>query len=218
MKKQLATLLLFGLVVGQSFAATIQNGDFQTCDYSGWSQFSDLDPVEPNDFTIANNAGDCSAVIAADASDAFTNILFQDLDLSAQTDSALMLSFDFSVDSELTNQDFGFADYFSIYLFDGFDLVDNTGGLGAIFDNIDINGPASYVQSFMLDSSFNNALGWSLEFQVVSNFDFAPAFLTINSVSLVEVPANATPVSTPSIFALLVLFIAFTASVRRSTK
>lgn len=216
MIKQVVAIAFMGLFASQSYGAAIQNGDFGSCDFTGWEQFSDTSTIAPGDFSINNNAGDCSAVITADGSDAFVNILYQELDLTVADGSEIVLNLDFGVDSELTGQAPLSADYFAVYLHDGLGgFFDHTGNLGAMFDGIDMNGAASFVEEFVLDSSFNNAAGWFLEFQVVSNFDFAPAFLTLNSASLSERAIGANPVSAPSMLALLVLFASMV-QVRRS--
>jgi len=207
MKRILPFLVLNTILISATCsAATITNGDFATCDYSGWSQASDLDPIAPDDFTIIDNGGTCSAQISADLSDAFGNILFQEIDLSASDSSQLWLSLDFSVDSALSDQAPLTADYFSVYLNDGSgNLFDQDMNFGALFDAIDINGAASYQQQILLADSYKNQTGWFLEFQINSNFDFEAASITVNSVALDAVEA----VSAPAGLSLVVLGFAF---------
>lgn len=186
MKKLFSALLLGSIFACHVHGAAITNGDFSSCDYTGWQQLTDADPLDPSEFSIVNNGSTCSAEIGIDSTFASFNILYQELDLSAAVGSELTLYLDFEVDSELTGQAPFTADYFSVYLYNGVDFYDHTGALGFMYDSVDMNGPASFTQSFVLDSSFYNTSGWSLEFQVSSNFDFAPAFLTLNSVSIEE--------------------------------
>jgi hypothetical protein len=218
-------LLTICLASSNTFGAAIVNGDFASCDYSGWQKDTDGfgDVSAGNDFSIVNNAGDCSAAINVDrvnpAGDVtgtpidealFANTLFQGLDFTAAADSTFSLEIDFSVDSEKTSGSVAFiADYFLIGLNDGSgNYYDQTGGLGFLFAPTDINGAFSQVLSFELDNSFVNQSGWFLDFQLnigVDDNGFSDAFgssFLINSVSLNEVE-NVVP--EPSVLGLLSL-------------
>lgn len=218
-------LLTICLASSNTFGAAIVNGDFASCDYSGWQKDTDGfgDVSAGNDFSIVNNAGDCSAAINVDrvnpAGDVtgtpidealFANTLFQGLDFTAAADSTFSLEIDFSVDSEITSSSVAFiADYFLIGLNDGIgNYYDQTGGLGFLFAPTDINGAFSQVLSFELDNSFVNQSGWFLDFQLnigVADTGFSDAFgssFLINSVSLNEVE-NVVP--EPSVLGLLSL-------------
>lgn len=200
------TLLTLCLASSNTFGAAIVNGDFASCDYSGWEKDTDGfgDVSVGNDFSMVNNGTDCSASINVDHFDPagdftgtaideafFANTLFQGLDFTAAADSTFSLEIDFSVDSELGSS---IADYFLIGLNDGSgDYYDQTGGLGFLYDPTDINGLFSQVLSFELDNSFVNQGGWFLDFQLnigLDNFGFSDAFgstFLLNSVSLTEV-------------------------------
>lgn len=206
-------LLTFCFIFASSIQANIINGDFATCDFTGWQKDTDGagDTSTGGDFGIVNNAGDCSAAINVDRFDPagdvfgtpidqafFANTLFQELDFSAAASSTFLLEMDFSVDSELNSSDpFYIADYFSVGLHDGAgNFFDETGGLGFLFDATDIDGFESHVLSFEIDNSFVNQTGWLLEFQLgigVDSFNLPDAFgssLLLNSVSLTEVPQS----------------------------
>lgn len=221
------TLLALCLAGSNSFAGAIVNGDFSSCDYSGWQQDTDGfgDVSTGNDFAIVNNAGDCSAAINADYFDPagdftgtplteafFANTLFQDLDLSGDIDSTFTLEIDFAVNSEINSNDQGFvADYFLIGLSDGSgDYFDQTGGLGFLTMPTDIDGAFSQVLSFELDNSFMNQIGWSLDFQLnigVDDQEFSDAFgstFRLNSVALTENPSQVM-VSEPAALGMLSL-------------
>ena len=219
------TLLALCVASSNTFGAAIVNGDFASCDYSGWQKDTDAagDISLGNDFIIQNNAGNCSASINVDHFDPagdfngapvddafFGNTLFQELDFSADTDSTFSLEIDFSVDSEITSNDAAFvADFFLIGLNDGLgNYFDQTGGLGFLFAPTDVDGAASQILSFDLDNSFANQAGWFLDFQLnigADNNGFSDAFgstFLLNSVSLSEVK-NVSPVSTPAMLSLM---------------
>lgn len=198
------TLLTLCLASSYTFGGAIVNGDFSSCDYSGWQKDSDAegDVSTLNDFAMANNGGDCSASINVDHFDGagtpldyawFANTLFQELDFAGAADSTFSLEIDFAVDSEMTSNDPDFiADYFLIGLNDGAgNYYDQTGGLGFLYD-ADIDGAFSQVLSFELDNAFVNQGGWFLDFQLnigADDFGFSDAFgstFLLNSVSLTE--------------------------------
>ena len=210
------TLLTLCIASSNTFGAAIVNGDFSSCDYFGWQKDTDGfgDVSVGNDFSMVNNAGDCSASLNVDHFDPagdftgtaideayFGNTLFQELDFSAAADSTFLLEIDFSVDSEITSNDFGFiSDYFLIGLNDGSgDYYDQTAGLGFLYAPTDIDGTFSQVLTFELDNSFVNQGGWFLDFQLnigVDNLGFSDAFgstFLLNSVSLMEVENNVVP-------------------------
>jgi len=67
-------------------ASLITNGDFQTCSFDGWSLDTDAfgEPANTSDFSIINNAGQCSAQVSVENSLSvnFNNSLITQLDLS----------------------------------------------------------------------------------------------------------------------------------------
>ncbi|QJR82531.1 hypothetical protein CA267_018110 [Alteromonas pelagimontana] len=217
-KTLLGSLITLAFCSASGTAAMIENGDFSTCDLTSWQTDSDGAAGNPADFTVTGAAPNCAANIYIDNTDAMANTLYQNLDLTASADSQLWLNYDFSVNSELTDQAPLTADYFAVYLNDGSGMTyDYTGNLGTFFGAPDINGEASYTGAFLLDDSFKNQTGWSIEFQLLSNVDMSPAWMTINSVSLNEVTAD---VSAPATFSIasLGLFLLGARRMNRSSK
>lgn len=203
------SLLTLCLASTNTFGGAIVNGDFSSCDYSGWQKDTDGFGELPsgNDFDMVNSAGNCSASInvehfnpAGDFTGTpldeafFGNTLFQELDFTGATDSTFSLEIDFAVDSEIESTDLGFiADYFLIGLNDGAgNYYDQTGGLGFLYAPTDIDGAFSQVLTFELDNSFVNQGGWFLDFQLnigADDLGFSDAFgstFALNSVSLTE--------------------------------
>lgn len=187
-------------------AAGITNGNFNTGDYSSWSQ--DVDgwgaPVLGlNDFTIVEpTAGNSVARIEADYWSVpgdifstpnnevfFANTLYQNADLTAAANQDLVLSFDweFSGEDSLNDEAFfvvfgdGSGNYFGADGELGFLLEEDTYGSGSF--------------STLLDDSYLNLLGMTLEFQLASGFDGYGSFINIDNVSLQSVPqVGAVPV------------------------
>lgn len=203
----------------------INNGDFQTCDYSGWQKDTDGagDISLGNDFEIDVNGSNCRAAINVDyfapAGDPFgtpiseawfANTLYQELDLSGNADSTWELTIGFEVGSEGTSQDpFFVADYFLFGLNDGLgNYYDQTGAIGFLVNPTDIDGAFRNTLTFELDTSFTNATGWFLDAQLnvgVDQFGMTDAFgstLFINEVTLTEVLAPVTDVPEPSSLAI----------------
>lgn len=181
-----------------SYAANIGNGDFQTNDYTGWIQ--DVDglgaPIAGlNDFSIVEpTTGDYAARIEIDYWSTpgdtgsapldeafFANTLFQGLDLSATAGQDLILRFDWTFSGEET----AFDENFLVALGDGSgDYYGADGSLGFLLNPI-AYGSGSFTTT--LDSSFVNAAGWSLEFQMNAGFDGFGSHATIDNVSLTAV-------------------------------
>ncbi len=188
----ISSLLLIPIT---SHAANINNGDFQSNNFSGWSQ--DVDGVGApiaglSDFSIVEpSSGNYAARIEADhwsipgdtlstAQDEvfFANTLFQGIDLSATAGQDLVLSFDWTFSGEETL----FDENFLVALGDGSgDYYGADGSLGFLLN------PTAYgagTFSTTLDSSFANSLGWTLEFQMNAGFDGFGSYATIDNVSL----------------------------------
>jgi hypothetical protein len=220
-------LLTLCMASSNTFGAAIVNGDFSSCDYSGWEKDSDAegDVSTLNDFSMVNNAGNCSASLNVDhfnpAGDStgelldyafFGNTLSQQLDFSGAAGSTFSLEIDFAVNSEITGNDFGFiADYFVIGLNDSDgNYYDQTGGLGFLYAPTDIDGAFSQVLSFELDSSIVSQSDLSVYFQLnigADDFGFSDAFgstFLLNSVSLIE-NKRQSEVPEPAAFSLLSL-------------
>lgn len=197
-------------------AAILENGDFSTCDFSGWERDTDGagNVSLGNDFSIAGSAPSCEAVISVDYTDTeafFANTLFQFLDFSSAGSGPFTLSMDIEVDSELTESDNNFvADYFAVSFFDGINFYDNTGSIGTLFE-ANINGFASYTLSFLLDASLTSLSNLSLDFQLLLGADddgitdLGGSTLRVNNVSITE---NSVAVSAPSAAILMIMGLA----------
>ena len=204
-----ASLLLSG---AQTIAAPIVNGDFSQCDYSSWTTESVGGGTLDEQFSIVETAQGCSAKITIDDSPSFINLLYQEVDFSQASSAPFMFSYDFTVDSALTGQPSGSADYFAIGLGDGSgDLFDEQGNAGGFFTMPDINGPQQYQGSVRLADTFADVSGLSLELQLFSNFDAAPASITVNNLSIEQ-----TSVPAPATAALLTLALLASGFARRS--
>ncbi|WP_152561556.1 MULTISPECIES: PEP-CTERM sorting domain-containing protein [unclassified Alteromonas] len=169
-------------------ASLIPNGDFQTCSFDGWSLDTDLlgEPDDTSDFSIINNAGQCSAQITLENSMLvnFNNSLITQLDLSDVANGvSLDLSFDW-IFSGLDLQTDIESDLFSVYLNDGIDIEP----LFSVFEN------GSGTFTTQIDNSYD---GFFLEFVLQPGFNtesFASTFI-IDNVALteeVDVPAPHT--------------------------
>ncbi|MCW8092182.1 hypothetical protein [Alteromonas sp. ASW11-130] len=203
--KLFTALFISGLTIHAN-AASILNGDFETCDFTGWNLASTDNPIPTGDFTMSNTPNGCAATVKIDASLAIANILYQEVDFSVAADSALRLTLDFSVDTTQPRLDIGTADYFDIYFNDGAgNLYDHTGELGGMYNSMDITGADSFRHSFRLDEMFNNHTGWFLEFQINSNFDELASSITINEVQLFDVSNVDTPPTLPLLLSGLLL-------------
>ncbi|MDN4504303.1 PEP-CTERM sorting domain-containing protein [Alteromonadaceae bacterium BrNp21-10] len=220
-KLKYAVLILGCALTSQLQAAAITNGDFATCDFSGWQQESDFGAplAGSNDLSINGSTPNCSAQMNVDfggANDAFVyTALSQELDLSGATDSSFLLTLDFDVSSDLTSPDPSFiADYFFVGISNG------TGNFtSGLFTTADVDGSLDYNLSFLLDSSFANQNGIFVEFDLFlgvdldNRTDFSGSSLNINNVSLVEVAVPQVP--EPSTLAIFALGLAGLATYRK---
>ena len=200
-------MLLFSVNAYSGIINNIGNGDFQRCDFQDWQKDTDSfgDPGATGDFSINNNAGNCSAVISVDISDGATafnaNTLFTVLDLTVAT-GELQLSFDWNF-SGFDDGSF-LADSFFVSLSNGTgNLFNANGELGHLIEASSIYDSGSF--SVLLDSSFYNQTNWTLDFTVQGGFNAisVSSKLGIDNVSLASV---ATSVPEPS--TLIMLFIA----------
>lgn len=202
--RKLVYLTLACCMTSQVMATAIINGDFATCDYTGWQTDTDGGLSASNDFTIVGSSPTCAASINVDYQDTeafFANTLYQQLDFTAASNSTFMLTMDFMVDSELSSLDPDFiADYFIVGLFDGLgNYYNETGNIGFLVADTDINGASSFNLNFILANSFVNQTGWSLDFQLnlgadgTGFTDFGGSSLILNNVALSEIPQRAVP-------------------------
>jgi len=205
--KKIAVMTSFMVLTspGLSVAAGISNEDF-----TSWSQ--DVDGAgEPildlNDFTIdtVNNVArieaDYWSVLGDTSSTAndeawFASTLYQDIDLSASAGQDLVLSFDWN----FSGQEASFDEYFLVALGDGFgNYYGADGNLGFLLNPLNY---ASGAYSIILDSSFANATGWTLEFQMNTGFDGYGSYAEIDNVSL-EAVSKIAAVPEPSMLFLI---------------
>lgn len=232
MKKKNIYLMLFSIAISlNATAGVIQNGDFSTCDYTGWQKDTDGagDISLGNDFEIDGNPNPCRAALNVDYFDPvgdpfgspiseawFANTLFQELDLTGNADSTWSLTIEYEVGSEGSSQDPLFVpDYFLFGLNDGFgNYYDETGSLGFLLSPTDIDGPYTDFLTFELDRSFTNAAGWFLDFQLNVGVDGTGwpdgygSTLYVNDVTLTEIQAPVTDVPEPSTLAIFALGLA----------
>lgn len=171
-----ATLLVTST---QASANLISNGDFQTCDFSHWGLDTDGfgEPADTSDFTIINDAGQCSAQVSTGIpfSAEFANTLFTDLDLSSVSPDAILdLQFDWA---------FSGFDLQTDELSDAFSVVLNN---GIVFEELLFtfeDGGGTF--STQLDASYD---GFSLDFALLPGFNMESysSTFTLDNVSLTE--------------------------------
>ncbi len=191
-------------------AAKINNGNFQTADFSSWSQ--DVDgfgaPISGlDDFSIVEQtSGNYAARIGADywstPGDTFStaqneayfaSTLYQELDLSAAAGDDLVISFDWNFSGEGSLSD----ENFLVALSDGSgNYYGADGNLGFLLNPVDY-GYGFYA--ITLDSSFNNASGWALEFQLNTGFDGLGSNIIVDDVKLSD-EVNLSTVPVPASF------------------
>lgn len=207
-KKNLYILLLSAAMSLQAKAGLITNGDFATCDLSGWQtdSFTAGSPGYDTDFSVSDNAGDCSADIHIDYFDTnefLVNTLYTDIDLSVADGFGLTLSFDWMFSGEEEGWDPFGRDYWSVGLGDGSGLLFGADGqAGSVFQGFDYDNGTVNID---LDPSLFNLSGWTLEFQLFAGFDvnFLGSTLNIDNVQLNQFELPVAQVPEPSPFALI---------------
>ncbi|GFD88276.1 hypothetical protein KUL152_05020 [Tenacibaculum sp. KUL152] len=172
----------------QANANFITNGDFQTCDFSGWSLDSDGvgAPADTSDFAIVDNAGQCSAQLSTNnlIPDGISNSLFTQLNLSGVANGKkLDLSFDWLFSGfDLQSDDF--SDAFFVLLNNGIDvetlLFGYEGGSGTFSTQIDSTYDGYYLE-FMLEPGYN-----------IESFSSTFTFDNVSLTKSADVPAPQT--------------------------
>jgi hypothetical protein len=203
--KQIALVSAILMSAPQALGAVIVNGNFaESCNLSGWNQ--DSDGTTGNDFNLGGSNPNCTADISIgdyETSDAFSNTLSQELDLTGASDSTFLLSMNFSVNSLLTSADNDFwADILEISISDenGDHFLAN-GNFGDLL-NIDIDGFADFSLDFELDNLFANQSGLFLGFTLFNEYDDFGSTFSLSKVSLKELPAEVPEPTSLAIFAL----------------
>lgn len=220
MKKSTLACLLLGLTAThQAQANLVTNGDFSECSFAGWEKDTDGvgELASGTDFQITGTEN-CAAQVTVDSADTqafFANTLYQNVDLMADTQYSL--SFDLTVDSQLTDQDTGFvADYFIVGLGDGSGAYYNENGILGSLLEADINGAQTYNFEVMLDDMLASWDMLTIEFQLLlgadasDQTDFGASFLQIDNVAIA--PQAMTSVSEPLTAVLFGLGLAGVAS------
>jgi len=232
--KKLATALLSTtlLIPGLSSAANITNGDFSG-GFDSWER--DVDGFTPsagfNDFTIVqpttgNNAARIEADYWSTPGDTFStandevffaaNTLYQGLDLSASAGQELVLSFDWVFSGEGSVDEFFLVALGFDYGTGAIDYHDETGNIGYLLEQTTY-GSGTY--STILDSSFANATGWTLDFQMVlDGYNGFGSNAVIDNVSLSAVTNTSNNVPEPAVIWLMGLGLLGLAKVQRKTK
>ena len=212
-----------------SSAAGVSNGDFSS-NYASWSQ--DVDGLGSpilglDDFTIVQpTPGNNSARIEADywsiPGDTFStpnneawfgSTLYQELDLSASAGQDLVLSFDWSFLGEAGSSD----EIFFVFLSNGTgDRYGADGLIGSLLNPLDYSTGA---YNTFLDSSFANATGWTLEFQMNNaGYDAYGSHAIIDNVSLTTVSQPVNNVPEPAVIWLMGMGAIGLAKVQRNKK
>lgn len=191
-------LLIAAALAPSLVQANFMNGDFETGDFSGWSQDTDGSgppaPLNP-DFQVVTPgiSGTFAGRIEADYwsvlgdtgsmpldSVVFSNTLFQALDTTVAPGFELLLSFDW----EFGGQEPGSPDEdVVIGLFDGSDFFDADGNLGFL---LSATSYGSGTFSGVLAPSYNNAAGFSLDFQLNAGFNGYGSYLLVDNVSVTQ--------------------------------
>lgn len=221
-----ASVLAMSIASGSAYSGVI-NGDFSSCDLSGWNQDTDGwgNVSLGNDFAVDSNGSGCVAQINVDYFDItgdilsdpiseafFANTLYQDIDLTVGSGYGLALSFDWNFYGEESAGDPA-NDFWFAGLGDGFGSYYGADGeIGYLYEGF---GYGSGSLNVNLDSSFFNQDGWTIEFQLlpgVDDFFFEPnalgSTLEIDNVQLTAFQLPSTSVPEPASALLLSLGLA----------
>lgn len=199
-------------------AASITNGDFETGDFTGWSLNTDFGTGSTNDFSVSDSSGSYKGRIEADywsiLGDTFStplndvffgNILFQNIDTTANSGDSLELSFDWSFGGEDGAAFDG--EIFSVGLFDGLDYYKEDGTFGFLIDPTTSYGSGTFT-AILDNATFANIVGWSIDFQLEVGADltgFSNGFGSFVEIDNVTLTSISTQVPAPSSIALLLI-------------
>lgn len=221
MLKRSLLILGFCFSFSSTTHAAIINGDFQTCNSTGWQTDSATfgSPGFNTDFSVVNNGGNCALEIAIDLASTqefVANTLFTELDLSVTAGFGLNLSFEWKFDGEETGLTSGRDNWFAAFNDGTGSYVDETGNLGSLFESAEYGAGTFSVD---LDPAVFNLNNWSLEFQLLagSDINFLGSLLSIDNVSLntFALSNGSNAVTTPSTLGVLGLSVFGLAAIRR---
>ena len=180
--------------------AGILNGDFATGDFTAWTTDTDglgaPTPLSP-DFQVTSQQARIEADYWSTPGDTnstpqdqvqFSNTLLQGLDLTVAPGQQLVLSFDW----HFAGQETGTPDEdVQIGLNDGSSFYDADGNPGFLVTATSYSSGSFYS---VLGSYFNNATGYSIDFQLNAGFNGFGSYLLVDNVSLTvqDVPAPGT--------------------------
>ncbi len=205
------SLLALSFIATTSIShASVINGDFQTCDATGWQTDSATlgNPGYDTDFAVVDDGtGNCAFQVGIDLAttqEFIANTLFTDIDLSVSDGFGLNLSFDWQFEGEEAGEPLDGRDNWFAAFGDGTgDLFDANGQLGSLFGTTEYG---SGTFSADLAPALFNTSGWTLEFQLLAGFDvnFLGSQLSIDNVNLTqfELDDNTIAVSAPSLLGI----------------
>jgi hypothetical protein len=184
------TLLSAGLLP-QAGQAGIVNGDFATGDFTGWTTDTDGSglptPLAPDFQVIGPQArieadywstpGDTGSTALDQVQ--FANTLLQGLNLTVAPGSQLVLSFDWVFATDNSGAPSPPDENVQIGLVNGGNFYNAAGGLGFLLTATNYGSGSFYA---VLGSSFNNASGFTLDFQLNAGFDGYGSHLLIDNV------------------------------------
>ncbi|WP_240920022.1 hypothetical protein [Paraglaciecola sp. 20A4] len=195
------------LLAAHAQAALVTNGNFQSCDFTGWANYTDgMNHTDPNaDFAIINNAGACQGQInidvASGASAFYANTLSTEMDFTSGSNAHLWLSFDWLFSG--FDDGSSLADVFFVNFTNNLgDITGADASPGFLLGPTSTYGAGTY--SVMLDNRFINQSGWFLDFNLEGGFtpDSFSSTLLIDNVTLRSIPTN---VPVPPMLALILL-------------
>jgi hypothetical protein len=188
--------------------AGILNGDFETSNFTGWTTDTDgggaPSPLSPDFQTVTSGAigsgyrarieadywstpGDTNSTPQDQVQ--FSNTLYQAVHLTVAPGFELVVSFDWIFASDSAGAPNPPDENVQIGLNDGSNFYDADGSLGFL---LSATSYGSGTFSSVLGPFYNNAAGFSLDFQLNAGFDGYGSYLLIDNVSLTQ-QATAAP-------------------------
>jgi hypothetical protein len=219
-----AALLAALTASGPSLAGLLTNGDFEASpDFTGWT--TDLEQLGgpttggSPDFQLvtsgaigSGNRARLETEYPGDDPTALFVILAQALPTSVSPGHQLAISFDWEFGGESSPPD----EALTVGLYQGGSSFDANGIPGFLLERGDGAANPNYGSgsfSAVLSPSFNNAAGWTIEFQLGPGFDGNGSYLLVDNVSVTE---QAVPL--PATLALLLPGLGLIGAVRRRAR